>query len=255
MKILGVDIGGTGVKGAPVDIAAGRLLSERFRVPTPKPATPGAVVSAVQELVRHFRWKGPIGCAFPAVIAEGVVHTASNIDESWIGVDAENLFSHRLKLPVSMINDADAAGVAEMQFGAGRRVNDLVLIVTLGTGIGSALFFRGELIRNTELGQIEVNGKPAERRASNRVREERDWSWEKWGEKVGDYLRRLELYLAPALIIVGGGVSKHHREFFKFLKLRTPIVPAKLLNDAGIIGAALTAQHARLMPRGQRRHR
>jgi len=241
MKCLGIDIGGTGVKAAPVDVSTGRLLAERMRVPIPKPATPRAVLEAVQELVSHFKWTGRVGCTMPSVVKSGVVYSAMNIDSSWLGVDAARLFAHRKRPPVVVHNDADAAAVAEMQFGAGRGKNGLVLMVTLGTGIGTALFYRGSLVPNLELGQIEYDGKKAEQRATNRVREERDQSWQKWGGRVNEYLLMLEKIASPDLIIIGGGVSKHHREFFPYLKTDCKVVPAKLLNEAGIIGVALMA--------------
>lgn len=239
--MMGIDIGGSGIKGAPVDLDAGRFAEERHRVDTPQPATPGAVVHAVGEVINYFRWKGPVGCTFPAVVQNGKVVTAANVDKSWIGADAATLLSSHLGHDVLVVNDADAAGVAEMEFGAGAGHEGTVLIVTLGTGIGTSLFVDGTLVPNTELGHIEIDGVDAETRAASRWRKEEGLSWEQWGGRVDKYLRTIERLIWPDLIIVGGGVSKRHEDFFPYLNTRTPLTPAKLRNDAGIIGAALLA--------------
>ncbi len=238
---LGIDIGGTGIKAAPVHLKSGRLLAERFRVETPPGAGVTAVSSCVREAVNHFAWKGPIGCTVPAVVIGGVLRTAANISAEWLNKDGAAILSKAVKQPVSLLNDADAAGIAEMKFGAGAKQEGLVLMVTLGTGIGTALFFNGTLIPNSELGHLIVRGKDAEARASNRVREERELSWKKWSSNVNEYLAYVEQLLWPDIIIIGGGVSKKAEKFIPKLKVRARVVPAELLNDAGIVGAALAA--------------
>lgn len=245
MELLGIDIGGSGIKGAPVEVNAGLLTAERFRLPTPQPATPGAVADTVAAVVSHFKWKGRIGCTFPAVIKGGVAHSAANVDPSWIGTKGEQLFSQRTGRPVRLVNDADAAGMAEMTFGAGKGQMGIILMVTLGTGIGSALFVDGRLVPNTELGHLEVRGKPAERRASDRVRKRKRLSWKQWAARVDEYLHYLERLFSPDLFIVGGGVSKKYDKFLPLLSVRIPTVTAQLLNDAGIVGAALAAKTLR----------
>jgi polyphosphate glucokinase len=242
MQILGIDIGGSGIKGAPVDIETGTFAEERHRIPTPQPSVPEAVAEVVAEIAKHFHWKGPIGCTFPAIIKDGTVLSAANVDKSWVGTNGQKLLQKKTKNPLLLVNDADAAGIAEMKFGAGQGRNGLVIILTLGTGIGSALFYNGVLIPNTEFGHLELRGKDAEWRASDRVRQEKELSWEKWGERVNEYIQHVEFLFSPDLFIIGGGVSKKSDKFFKYLELRTEIVPAKLLNDAGIVGAALAAQ-------------
>lgn len=242
MKILGVDIGGTGIKAAPVDTASGRLLKPRHRIDTPQPATPAAVVETVAALVEHFHWKGPIGCAFPAVIKKGVALTAANVDRKWIGTNLEQLLARKCGNTVVALNDADAAGIAEMRFGRGRNEHGLAAVITLGTGIGSALFYNHQLIPNTELGHLMVRGKDAERRASERARKKKDLSWKKWGENVNEYLQILESLLYPDLFIIGGGVSKEFAQFKKFLAPHAPVAAAQLKNEAGIVGAALAAE-------------
>ena len=242
MEILGIDIGGTGIKGAPVDVDTGLLLAERHRVLTPQPAVPDAVADTVAEVAKHFKWKGPIGCTFPAVIKNGVAYSAANVDEAWIGTDGQKLLKKKTRCPVVLLNDADAAGMAEMQFGAGKGKQGVVIMVTLGTGIGSALFLDGRLVPNTELGHIEVRGKDAELRATDRIRQKKGLSWKKWAANVDEYLGRLEALFSPDLFIVGGGVSKKHEKFLPRLTVRAEVVPAQLLNDAGIVGAALAAK-------------
>jgi polyphosphate glucokinase len=244
MHILGIDIGGSGIKGAPVDTQLGDLLTERYRIPTPQPSKPKAVAEVVGQIARHFDWHGPIGCTFPAVIQRGMVLTAANVDKSWIGTDGDRLLEMATGCSVTLLNDADAAGICEMTFGAGRGHQGVVMILTLGTGVGSAIFHRGVLLPNTELGHLEIRGKDGEDRASDRAREEKGWDWEEWGGRVSEYLNRVEALFWPDLFIIGGGVSKEHQHFFRYLKTRAPIVPAELRNEAGIVGAALAAELA-----------
>jgi polyphosphate glucokinase len=242
VEILGIDIGGSGVKGAPVDVEKGTLLAERKRIPTPQPPTPDALGDVVAEIARHFKWQGPIGCTFPGVIKAGVVYTAVNIDESWVGLNGQKLLEEKSGCRVIFLNDADAAGMAEMEFGAGRSRQGVVIMLTFGTGIGSAIFVDGRLLPNTEFGHMEIRGKEAELRAADRARTEKDLSWEKWAERVNEFLDRMEMLFSPDLFIIGGGVSKKHPKFLPLLKTRAEIVPAQLLNEAGIIGAALAAK-------------
>lgn len=244
MEMLGIDIGGTGIKGAPVDLATGALLAERFRLPTPSPATPQAVGAVVAEVARHFAWQGPIGCGFPAIIRQGKVCTAFHVDKSWLDCNAERVFHDATGCPVTVLNDADAAGLAEMRFGAGQGRRGVVLLLTLGTGIGSALFLNGQLVPNTELGHLEVRGKDAETRAAASVREAKKLSWKKWARRVDEYLQAVEKYMSPDVIILGGGISKKHDKFLPRLTVKTEVVPAQLLNEAGIVGAALAASYA-----------
>jgi polyphosphate glucokinase len=243
--VLGIDIGGTGIKAAPVDTATGQLTAPRQKLTTPQPATPSAVAEVVAQLVQAFEWTGPAGVTFPGVVVGGVIHTAANMDPSWIGVDAVKLFAAETKLTVTVLNDADAAGVAEMRFGAGKGVPGTVLLLTLGTGIGSALFIDGILVPNTEFGHIQIRGKDAEKRASEHAREEHDLSWGAWAGRVDEYLEQMEALLSPSLIIIGGGVSRKSDKFLPFLtRLRAKVVPAGLQNDAGIVGAALAVDAA-----------
>jgi polyphosphate glucokinase len=241
-QVFGIDIGGTGIKGAPVDVAGGKLTADRRKLLTPHPAKPDAVAEVVGELVKSFEWTGAIGLTFPGVVADGEIRTAANLDSDWIGVNARDLFGQATGQLVTVINDADAAGVAEMKFGAGVGKKGTVLMLTLGTGIGSALFIDGMLVPNTEFGHIEIRGKDAEKRASEHAREERDLSWGKWAGHVDEYLEHMEALLSPTLIIIGGGISKKSDKFLPLLTgLRAPVVPAKMLNDAGIVGAAMAA--------------
>jgi polyphosphate glucokinase len=244
MSILGIDIGGSGVKGAPVDTVRGEFLAERYRVPTPQPSDVTSVVEAVAEVAAQFNGFDRVGITFPGVVVDGVTRTAANVDKSWLDAPAAQLFTDRLGMPVSVLNDADAAGVAEVSFGAGRDQSGLIMMLTFGTGIGSALFLDGKLIPNTEFGHIEIDGKDAELRASDRAREADDMSWEKWAGRVQDYLRHVEALLSPRLFIIGGGVSKKSDRFFPLIDIRTPMVAATLLNNAGIIGAAVTAEQS-----------
>jgi len=241
MAILGIDIGGSGVKGAPVDPVRGEFLQERYRVATPQPSDVSSIVEAVAKVAGQFDGYDRVGITFPGVVVDGVTRTAANVDKSWLDAPAAQLFSARLGHPVAVLNDADAAGVAEVAFGAGKDQPGLTMMLTFGTGIGSALFFNGALIPNTEFGHIEMGGKDAELRASDRVREEEEMSWEKWAGRVEEYLKHVEALLAPRLFIIGGGVSKKSDRFFPLIDIRTPLVPATLLNNAGIIGAAVTA--------------
>lgn len=242
MEILGIDIGGSGIKGAPVDTETGALLAPRYRIRTPKPAKPRPVAKTVAGIVRHFDWQGPVGCGFPAVVQRGVTLTAANVHEKWIGADAEALFSEQSGCPVRMINDADAAGLAEMAFGAGKGRMGTVLIITIGTGLGTALFTNGQLLPNTEFGHIEIKGKEAEKRASDAARKRKNLSWKKWSRRLDSYLRTMESLVWPDLIILGGGVSKRHDKFIPRLSVQAEVVPAQLLNEAGIVGAALAEQ-------------
>lgn len=240
--VLGIDIGGTGVKGAPVRTRTGRLAAERFRIRTPQPSTPEAVAATVAAVADHFDWRGgPIGCTFPAVVKDGVTLTAANVDSAWIGAPAERLLSEATRSPVTLLNDADAAGIAEMRFGAGRGERGVVIVLTLGTGIGTALFNNGRLVPGSELGHLVVDGRDAEARASERAREERGMSWEEWAGHVSSYLGELDRLLWPDLIIIGGGASKKAEKFMPHLRARARLAVAALRNEAGIVGAALHA--------------
>jgi len=242
VEILGIDVGGTGIKGAPVDVDQGVLLAPRFRLKTPPSGKPQPMAKKAAQIAHHFEWQGPLGCGFPSVIQHGIAKTASNIHSTWIGTDVAGLFSEATGCPVEVINDADAAGLAEVTFGAGRGHAGVVLVVTLGTGIGTALFSDGHLLPNTELGHLVIDGYEAELRASDAARKRETLSWKKWGRRLGKYLGTLEELLWPDLIILGGGISKKFDQFASVLNLRAEVVPAQLLNDAGIIGAALAAR-------------
>jgi polyphosphate glucokinase len=239
MEVLGIDIGGSGIKGAPVDTNTGALLAPRHRIPTPQPAKPGPVAKAVAQIAEYFEWKGPIGCGFPAAMRGGIALTAANVHNKWIDLDAAVLFSGLTDCPVCVVNDADAAGLAEMAFGAGRDRKGVVIVVTIGTGLGTALFTDGILLPNTELGHIEINGKDAEVSASDAARKRDKLSWKKWGKRFNLYLNVLEGLLWPDLFILGGGTSKRFDSFAKYLDVHAEVVPAQLLNEAGIVGAAL----------------
>ena len=242
MEVLGIDIGGTGIKGAPVDVTTGKLLAERKKIATPHPSTPQAVTEVVREVAAQFGWSGVTGATFPGVVASGTVRTAANVDKAWIGTDAAALFGKALGTAVTVLNDADAAGVAEMTFGAGVGVRGTVLMLTFGTGIGSALFTDGVLVANTEFGHIQIDGKDAEKRASERAKVLHDLSWSKWAGRVEEYMRHIEQLMSPGLIIVGGGISKESEKWVPLLTgIRAKIVPAALQNDAGIVGAAMAA--------------
>lgn len=241
---FGIDIGGSGIKGAPVDLAAGGFREDRLRIPTPQPSTPAAVAETVSTLVGHFADRSgrlPIGVTFPAVIQHGVARTAANVDGAWVGTDVDALLTARLGRPVVVLNDADAAGLAETRYGAAKGVKGVVIVATLGTGIGSALICNGELVPNTEMGHLEVDGFDAESRAADSARQRDQLSWSKWAKRLQRYFTTVENLFWPDLIVVGGGVSKKSDKFLPLLTLRTPIVPATLLNDGGIVGAALYA--------------
>ncbi len=242
MEILGIDIGGSGIKGAPVEIETGNLVKPRLRIVTPNPAKPRAVADVVGEVVRNFEWHGPVGCGFPAVIQDGVARTAANIHPNWVNKQVSTLFADVTGCPVNVINDADAAGIAEMTFGAGKGHTGTVLIITVGTGIGTALFTNGHLLPNTEFGHLKIRGKDAELRASDYVRKLEKMSWKKWSAAFDEYLCTMERLFWPDLIILGGGVAKYSEDFIPRLTVHTRVVPAQFLNEAGIVGAALAAQ-------------
>jgi polyphosphate glucokinase len=244
MAILGVDIGGSGIKGAPVDLAAGDFAQERCRVETPQPADVDRVVKAVVEVVSTFNRPERVGITFPGVVVNGTILTAANMDPSWLETPAATLFQRELGCPVTVLNDADAAGVAEMTYGVGKGRSGTTVMLTFGTGIGSAVFLDGRLLPNTEFGHLELHGKDAELRASDRARTEEDLTWHHWAKRIDDYLAHLELLMRPDLFVVGGGVSKKAEHFLPLLTVKTPVVPAMLLNNAGIIGAALAATAA-----------
>ena len=245
MHILGIDVGGSGIKGAPVDTKTGELIAQRVRIKTPDKAEPQPVAEVVAQIARSFEWKGQIGIGFPAPIKGGVAMMAANISEKWVGTNADELFSKITGCDCTMINDADAAGLAEMSFGAGRGQVGTVILITLGTGIGSAIFYRGRLLPNTEFGHIEMEGYEAEARASDAARQRDDLSWKKYAKQLNRYLKMMEKLFWPDLFIVGGGISKEHEKFLPLLTIDIPVVPAELLNEAGIIGAAMAAQRDR----------
>jgi polyphosphate glucokinase len=242
VQVLGIDIGGTGIKAAPVDTTKGTLLTERIKVETPRPAQPDAVAAVVAQHVKRFDWTGPVGITFPGVVVNGVTMTAANLGPAWIGMDTRALFSKAAGTPVSLINDADAAGLAEMKFGAGAGHQGTVLMLTFGTGIGSALFRDGVLVPNTEFGHIEIRGQDAEKRASERAKELHDLSWGKWAGRVDEYLHHVDALTAPDLVIIGGGISRKADKFLPLLtSLRATVVAAAMQNDAGIVGAAVSS--------------
>ncbi|WP_395639948.1 polyphosphate--glucose phosphotransferase [Pseudolysinimonas sp.] len=245
---IGIDIGGTGIKGALVDVATGELMSERLKVPTPKGGEPADIVAEVATMVEAFgdsTGRVPIGVCFPAVVINGHTMSAANVSKRWIGLPAETLFEKTLGRDITFVNDADAAGVAELHFGAARGKRGLVIMTTLGTGIGSAFLYDGVLIPNTELGHLEVDGRDAESRASFAAKERSRLSWRNWAKRLQRYYDTVEMLFSPSLIVVGGGVSKEAAEFLPFLHLRAPIVPAELRNNAGILGAAWLAARPR----------
>ncbi len=243
MKILGIDVGGSGIKGAIVDTDLGQLLTDRYRIPTPQPATPEAVIDTIVKIIQHFDWDGLVGCGFPAAIVDEIVRTASNIDDSWIGVNASEKIEKATGCSTTLVNDVDAAGFAEMKLGAGKNQKGVIFMAAFGTGIGTALFKNNTLITNTELGHLLMsNGEVAEHYAANSVRENNDLSWEEWGSRVNEYLQEVERLFYPSLIIIGGGVSSDFKKFKDNLRLNTKVVPAKNKNHAGIIGAALAAE-------------
>jgi polyphosphate glucokinase len=239
---FGIDFGGSGIKGAPVELTTGEFLGERVRIKTPQPSTPVAVADVFVELLGNFpECTGPVGVTVPAVVRHGVASSAANIDRAWIGTDADALFTEATGRDVHVVNDADAAGLAEVRYGAAAGRRGLVILTTLGTGIGSAIVYDGVLVPNSELGHLEIDGKDAEKSAANSVREKQDLSWSKWAGRLTTYYRTLEKLFSPDLIVLGGGVSKHADKFLRLIDVETEIVPAKLQNRAGIVGAALWA--------------
>lgn len=248
VEVLGIDIGGSGIKGALVDVLTGEMTTERHRIPTPSPAEPEAVAEVVAEIARHFEWQGPIGCTYPGVVRHGIVYSAANVDKSWIGTDAVTLFERTTGSPVRVLNDADAAGVAEMLFGAGKHRQGVVIMLTFGTGIGTAIFIDGHLLPNTEFGHLPIRGKDAEHRAASRVRDDEKLKWAEWAERVNEFLEHMEFFFSPDLFIIGGGVSKKQHKFMHHLTATADLVPAQLLNEAGIIGAALAARELTSLP-------
>ncbi|WP_420595769.1 polyphosphate--glucose phosphotransferase [Deinococcus sp.] len=243
--ILGIDIGGSGIKGAPVDTQTGQLVAERHRIPTPNGAKAPDVAEVVAELVKHFEHSGPVGVTFPGVVQHGVTLSAANVDKGWVGLDADDLFTKATGQPVTLLNDADAAGLAEARFGAGKGEIGSVMLLTFGTGIGSALMYGGVLVPNTELGHLWLNvdkaATEAEAWASDRIREKEDLGWKSWAKRASAYLQHVEMLFSPDLFIIGGGVSKKADKWQSQIECHTPLVPAMLQNEAGIVGAALYA--------------
>lgn len=242
--LLGIDIGGSGIKGAPVDVERGVMLADRYRIDTPQPSTPGAVADVVAEIVAHFPdVGGPVGITFPAVVKRGVTLSAANVDERWIGTDADRLFTERCGRRVTVINDADAAAIAEMAHGSCAGRTGVVIVLTFGTGIGSGIFVDGVLLPNTELGHVELHGASAELYASGRIKDEQSLSYQEWGERVSEYLVYLERLFSPDLFVIGGGISKKFDQFLPYLGVSAEVMPATMRNNAGIIGAAMVAAH------------
>jgi len=240
-QVLGIDIGGSGIKGAIVDVNTGELLTERIRIETPQPATPHAVLETISEMITEFKWNGPIGCGFPAVIQHGIAKTAANVDAGWIGVNIDKLIWEATKCSAKVINDADAAGLAEVKFGAGKGVNGVVLMLTIGTGIGSALFINGKLVPNTEYGHLYYKDIVAERYCSDSARKKYVLEWDIWTERFNKYLKHLERTINPDLFIIGGGISKKPEKFMPLIAIDTEIKIAEQQNNAGIVGAAMAA--------------
>ncbi len=239
MEVLGIDIGGTGIKGAVVDTATGQIVRERFRLLTPKPATPNSLCRTVSEVVAHFGWSGQVGCGFPGIIRQGVVRSAAHVSRKWLGKNVKENLDEVTGCSFRVLNDADVAGLAESRFGAGKDEVGTILLLTLGTGIGSALFIDGTLVPNTEFGHVELKGHDAEYWAADSVRKKRKLGWKKWAKQVNLYLQKMEFYLSPDLIIIGGGASRKHEKFIPQLELDARVVPAQLRNEAGIVGAAV----------------
>ncbi|HMQ50397.1 MAG TPA: ROK family protein [Saprospiraceae bacterium] len=245
-NVLGIDIGASGIKGALVDINTGQLLNDRIRLETPKPSTPEAMAKVVQELIRLHDYEGVVGCGFPAIVKKGVAHSAANIDKSWMHVNIEQVFSETCGMPFHVLNDADAAGQAEITFGHGSGKDGTVVMITIGTGLGSALFMDGRLLPNTEFGHIEMHGAIAERYASSSARERENLDWEVWGKRFDEYLHYLNLIINPDFILLGGGGSKDFKQYQQYLTVEIPVEPAYLLNAAGIVGAAAYAMSLEL---------
>lgn len=240
---FGIDVGGSGVKGGIVDLTTGQLVGDRFKLPTPQPATPDAVAATIAAVVREFGWTGKLGVTYPGVVTHGVVHTAANVDKSWLGVNARDVFTAALDgQQVTVLNDADAAGLAEERFGAGRDNTGVIVLLTFGTGIGSAVIHNGILLPNTEFGHLEVGGKEAEHRAASSVKERKGWSYERWTVEVTKVLVAIENAIWPDLFIAGGGISRKAEKWVPLLTNRTPVVAAALQNSAGIVGAAMAAE-------------
>jgi len=246
MAVLGIDIGGSGIKGAPVDVETGAFLDDRYRIPTPSPGNPDQVIEVIRRIVKHFEWEGKIGAGFPGVVRRGVIETAANVSKEWIGEDLAALIRQATGCKAVVLNDADAAGLAEMRFGEGKRYDqDHVIFLTIGTGIGSAFFVKGQLWPNSELGHLQVRGKDAEHRAGDGVRQENDLSWKSWGKRLQEVLQIYDLLFNPDVIILGGGVSKKFKKYGKYLKgINAKVIPAELRNQAGIIGAAMAAEES-----------
>ncbi|MFK5889528.1 MAG: ROK family protein [Flavobacteriaceae bacterium] len=243
MEVLGIDIGGSGIKGAIVNLKTGKFISERHRIPTPKPATPNDIANTVKELVAFFNWKGAVGCGFPTIIKNGVCQAHGNLHKDWMGVNAEKLFADITGLNFTVINDADAAGLAEMHYGAGKNVKGLVLTITVGTGIGSGAFFNGQLLPNFELGQmLYKDGRLIEQYASDTARKNEDLSYKKWTKRFNYFLNYAHTVCAPDLIILGGGISNKFYKFEKYIDSKTPLVLAQAQNNAGIVGAAVAGR-------------
>ena len=241
MKVLGIDIGGSGIKGAIVDSDTGELISERYRIATPQPATPENVAATIKKIVDHFNWKDKAGCGFPTPLSHGKCQSGGNLHKSWKGVQADDLFKKTSGIGFTVVNDADAAALAEMNFGAGKDKEGLVAVITLGTGIGSGLFFNGELIQNTELGHVTYKSEAFENYAADSIRKKEDLSYTKWGKRLNKYFKHIELILSPDLFIIGGGASKKLDRFIDEIETNSPIIPAENKNEAGIIGAAIAA--------------
>lgn len=242
MHVLGIDVGGSGIKGAPVDTESGEMLAERIRIKTPKDAEPQPIADVVAEIARSFNWNGPIGIGFPAPIKAGIAMMAANVSPKWVGTNADDLFTKTSGCDCTLINDADAAGLAEMKFGAGRGQPGTVIMLTLGTGIGTAIFYRGNLLPNTEFGHLDMLGRDAEHRVSDAARQRDELTWKKFAKRLNRYLQEMEKLFWPDLFIVGGGISKEAEKYLPLLRIQTPIIPAQLLNQAGIVGAALAAR-------------
>ena len=239
---FGIDVGGSGIKGGIVDLDTGQLVGDRFKLLTPQPATPSAVAKTIAEVVNQFGWTGPLGVTYPGVVTHGVVRTAANVDKAWIGTNAREVISSELNgQDVAVLNDADAAGLAEERYGAGKGNSGMVVLLTFGTGIGSAVIHNGTLIPNTELGHLEVGGKEAEHRAASSVKDRNDWTYEKWAKEVTRVLVAIENVMWPDLFIAGGGISRKADKWLPLLENRTPVVAAALQNTAGIVGAAMAA--------------
>ena len=242
MEILGIDVGGSGIKGAPVNVATGALTADRFRLKTPKGAEPEPVAGVIAEIVKHFDWSGPVGIGFPAPIKHGIVKLAANISPAWIGINADDFLTKATGCDVTVGNDADVAGLAEMAFGAGAGQMGTVIMITLGTGIGSAIFNGGRLVPNTEFGHIEIDGHDAETRASDAARQREELSWKKYAHRLNRYLLQMEKLFWPDLFIIGGGISKLSENYIPLLTVEARVIPANFLNEAGIVGAALAAR-------------